>query len=210
MPVVNMRCKEHFSSIQGEGVHQGRKCTFVRFAGCNLSCAFCDTKEHDTPPYTEVTPLYLSRLASRFRDEYIVLTGGEPLYQPRHLFIEFVELLLANGSSVGIETNGSVAFDRYSELSEPMHRGGKLWITVSPKPPLYAIAVIEPDEIKLVEDESVTDDLLEKLEFRFPGTPLIIQPQSCSLESFARCRELQDRHPRWLIKLQMHRMMEIR
>ena len=66
---------EIFESLQGEGRNAGRPCVFVRFAGCNLSCPWCDT---DVSRRFSLSREGLVAEVSGFRPRSVVLTGGEP------------------------------------------------------------------------------------------------------------------------------------
>lgn len=111
---------EIFTSINGEGVLAGQLAVFVRFQGCNLQCAFCDTKwaNEVTAPYTEMSEqdIYETIKATGIRN--VTLTGGEPLLQP-----EITALLQLLGKDaflqVEIETNGSVELQPYMDLEQP-------------------------------------------------------------------------------------------
>ncbi|MDI6718720.1 MAG: radical SAM protein [Methanomicrobiales archaeon] len=102
-----MQISEIFRSIQGEGREQGRITTFIRSAGCNLRCRWCDTRyawdggtEMDIPGILErVEALGCRR---------ICVTGGEPLLQDDLPLL--VETLFKGGYAVGIETNGTLDF----------------------------------------------------------------------------------------------------
>jgi len=120
---------EIFSGIQGEGLLVGERQIFIRFAGCNLGCAFCDTPHARTPVETSRiertagardflsarNPLsardvlaYVERLETSPRIHHsIALTGGEPLVQAE--FVGHVAReLKKRGFSVLLETNGSL------------------------------------------------------------------------------------------------------
>lgn len=199
-----MQVLEIFTSIQGEGMKQGYRATFIRFAGCNLKCSFCDTQEIMAK---ESKFLTIGEILSQVPDEVdlVVLTGGEPLLQNRIDFDALVTLLIQRNHTVGIETNGTIPYTKDdSDDSED------IWITVSPKRETnYYIGPIEPDEIKIVEDPSVTTALLDELEARFPDKYLILQVQSCSPESWKRMLELQEACPSWIVKVQLHQMMQV-
>lgn len=99
---------EIFDSIDGEGKRTGLMAIFVRLAGCNLRCSYCDTAYSlsltDTAEALTEEEL-LSRIHA-FPWKKITLTGGEPMLHPvRHL----CEVLGKEGYEVNIETNGAVA-----------------------------------------------------------------------------------------------------
>jgi 7-carboxy-7-deazaguanine synthase len=97
-------------TIQGEGPHSGQLVSFVRLAGCNLSCSWCDT------PYSwdwerfdkdkESHKVSIEEIADRVRvigAPRIILTGGEPLLQQRMV----PELFHLTGYKIDVETNGT-------------------------------------------------------------------------------------------------------
>lgn len=96
---------EIFSSIQGESHWAGYPCTFVRLTGCNLDCAYCDTRYAREGgremPLTEVV-----RAVEREGFATVEVTGGEPLCQEGTP--ELLAALLAGGRRVLLETNGSL------------------------------------------------------------------------------------------------------
>lgn len=106
-----MIVSEVFRSIQGEGKMQGYPCTFLRLAGCNLSCAWCDTvsaREGGTPlPGDEV----MHRVTA-LPGSLICITGGEPLLQGDEL-LPLVRTLHESGYTIMIETNGTIDFREY-------------------------------------------------------------------------------------------------
>jgi 7-carboxy-7-deazaguanine synthase len=104
---MTLNVSEIFQSIQGESIHAGLPTTFIRLAGCNLRCAWCDTvsalEEHSGVDMT-VSSIVKS-VTTRGLDD-VCVTGGEPLLQPET--IDLVKRLLQTGRSVTIETNGSI------------------------------------------------------------------------------------------------------
>jgi 7-carboxy-7-deazaguanine synthase len=103
-----MKISEIFKSIQGEGANQGRPCIFIRLAGCNLSCAWCDTAYARTGGL-ETTVEEVLDVVWRLRGDHFCITGGEPLMQSQEL-LTLVRKLHAHGSTVEIETNGTYDF----------------------------------------------------------------------------------------------------
>jgi 7-carboxy-7-deazaguanine synthase len=99
-----MNVCEIFASIQGESTHAGRPCVFVRLAGCNLRCTYCDT----TYSYEEGSEISIDAILSKvesFDINLVEITGGEPLLQPDSHAL--VTSLCNAGYEVLIETNGS-------------------------------------------------------------------------------------------------------
>ena len=95
---------EVFYSLQGESTYAGLPCIFIRLAGCNLNCSWCDT------PYaqSESSPCSLDRLIERakgFNCKLVEITGGEPLLQEATPLL--VRRLMDNDFTVLVETNGS-------------------------------------------------------------------------------------------------------
>lgn len=110
---------ETFTSINGEGTRAGELAVFIRMKGCNLNCAYCDTKwaNESDAPYTSMTE---QEILSYVRDSgvrNVTLTGGEPLL--RQDMDVLIELLLSDEERrVEIETNGSVDLTPYVALSK--------------------------------------------------------------------------------------------
>ena len=103
-----MIVSEIFRSLQGEGKNQGRACTFVRLAGCNLRCAWCDTSYAREGGEEMSVGEVLDRVWL-LRGTYICITGGEPLLQPEEV-LKLLEKFDLHGYTVEIETNGTCDF----------------------------------------------------------------------------------------------------
>jgi 7-carboxy-7-deazaguanine synthase len=103
-----MQIADIFVSLQGEGKNQGRPCLFIRLAGCNLDCTWCDTKESRGGGISMSMDTILEQIW-RVNPAYVCITGGEPLLQA-----DALEPLLASlhrrGSEIDIETNGTIDF----------------------------------------------------------------------------------------------------
>lgn len=99
-----MRIIEHFGSLQGEGLKIGQPTYFIRSAGCNLHCAWCDTGF--SWDYNAGTEMDLDDIVALTEDyDDVCFTGGEPMEQPDAS--ELLRKLIAKGKTVVLETNGS-------------------------------------------------------------------------------------------------------
>ncbi|TBV83371.1 MAG: radical SAM protein [Desulfobulbaceae bacterium] len=102
---------ELFYSIQGESSHAGYPCVFVRLAGCNLRCSYCDASyTYEKPGIARRLSEVLAAIDRWPAVERVEITGGEPLLQEGVYLL--IDKLLARGRRVLLETNGSVSLAR--------------------------------------------------------------------------------------------------
>ena len=189
---------EIFDSIQGEGCMMGKTATFVRFAGCNLNCPWCDTEWSKAKEM-----LTLEELVSRinFDMSMVVFTGGEPTLQ--NLVPIFEEIQKRHPSHLmAIETNGTY------DTSALQSKFKTLWVTCSPKPETNWMCKCTPDELKYVIDDMITErDIITP----WIGFPVWLQPQGYDMQaSWKKCFELAMRRPEWRVGVQLHKIMEVR
>ena len=100
-----MKICELFTSVQGESTYAGLPCTFIRLAGCNLRCSYCDTRYSFGDGRGMDTDEIISYVKSA-GIPLVEVTGGEPLMQGEETR-QLVKRLLDDGYTVLIETNGS-------------------------------------------------------------------------------------------------------
>lgn len=102
---LHLKVHKIFPTFQGEGPFVGYPSVFIRLAGCNLACAFCDT-DFDSYEETAIESIFdqLQTLKCT-ASPLIVITGGEPFRQNIGPLCEF---LLSKGLKVQIETNGTL------------------------------------------------------------------------------------------------------
>lgn len=200
------KINEIFYSLQGEGHHSGYPSVFIRFAGCNLQCPFCDTNHRNGILMSDSDLIHAVNL---YKADWVVLTGGEPALQ---IDEEFVHLLRrATGKKVAIETNGT------QKVPDNVD-----WVTVSPKTGLARDAVLSdnPDTYIRKADEIKVVDCGQDLEqyfhspWRRPDTLMYLQPCYVPDETEFNSNRLKTvkrvlADPRWTLSIQAHRYLNI-
>ncbi len=193
------RINEIFYSLQGEGFHTGTPAVFVRFSGCNLRCAFCDT-QHQAGEKLSLQDI-VDEVNKYPNAPLLVLTGGEP-----SLFIDeaFVaELKQKTGKKIAIETNGTRPLP--SNLD---------WVTFSPKT-AFDGGSLEPcvlthcDELKVVwlgQDLAQYDEI--QANYRFLQ-PCFVEDMEQRAGNMQACIEAVKTYPNWRLSLQIHRVLQI-
>lgn len=114
---MKFKVVEKFISVNGEGPLSGQLVVFIRFAGCNLNCSYCDTTwaNVDDVHYDFMTAIDIYKYIKSTGIRNITLTGGEPLLQEG--IIELLEMLSKDTSlHVEIETNGSVPLNKFIDI----------------------------------------------------------------------------------------------
>lgn len=177
---------EIFDSIQGEGRLIGMGHTFVRLAGCNLSCKWCDTKYAlgDEGYHASVSDILL-----KIRCEHVCITGGEPLIQDVY---GLCKVLFDAGKKVTIETNCTVYDERLFEfvflysVSPKLSSSGERF----DEGVLSSYLNLDNCQLKFVVCDD--NDFFEVVEIvkkysDFVRDKVIVQPEGlCSLEEYQR------------------------
>lgn len=117
---MDFKVVEKFVSINGEGRLSGQLAIFIRFAGCNLDCSYCDTKwaNKESAEYELMSEEEIYEYIKSTKVKNVTLTGGEPLLQ--NGIIKLLTLLSKdNDLSVEIETNGSVSLNEFINIKNP-------------------------------------------------------------------------------------------
>jgi 7-carboxy-7-deazaguanine synthase len=115
---MSYKVVEKFTSINGEGLRAGEPAVFIRFAGCNLNCNYCDTSWANQPEvvFEPMTAEGIYNYIINTGLKNVTLTGGEPLLQEN-----ITDLLLLLGRNpnlrIEIETNGSIDLAPYYRLN---------------------------------------------------------------------------------------------
>ena len=191
---------EHFFTIQGEGTYSGRAAYFVRLAGCDIGCVWCDVKESwDSELHPILGIDYLVSEIEKTTVDFVVITGGEPaLYN----LAPFIKKLKTLKIEVAIETSGCY------EL-----KGIVDWYCFSPKKfkapckEAYQLA----NELKIVinhaSDIAWAEKHAEKVK---PSCKLYLQPEWSKSDSLLPLIiEFVKSNNKWRISLQTHKFMHI-
>ena len=110
---IQLEIAELFYSIQGESSYAGYPCFFIRLAGCNLRCTFCDTRYayEEDHPRRDIGEILTA--LKKYPNALVEVTGGEPLLQDG--VYPLMDKLLAAGRTVLLETNGSISLKAVPE-----------------------------------------------------------------------------------------------
>jgi len=206
--------KELFLTLQGEGVHSGRKAVFCRFAGCNLwtglekdrysaICQFCDTDFVGTDgegggryDAEALAAKAAATWGAATEHRYIVLTGGEPMLQVDDALLD---ALHDAGFTIAIESNGTIA--AHPALD---------WVCISPKAG-SDILQRSGDELKLVWPQEGCDvEVMENWDFaHFLLQPMDGFDQEINAANRTAAMEFVSAHPKWRLSLQNHKVLGI-
>ena len=191
---------EHFFTIQGEGTYSGRAAYFVRLAGCDIGCVWCDVKESwDSELHPILGIDYLVSEIEKTTVDFVVITGGEPALYDLTFLIKKLKILKID---VAIETSGCY------EL-----KGIVDWYCFSPKKfkapckEAYQLA----NELKIVinhaSDIAWAEKHAEKVK---PNCKLYLQPEWSKSDSLLPLIiEFVKSNNKWRISLQTHKFMHI-
>lgn len=103
--MTSLNVVEIFDSIEGEGIRTGMPVTFIRLAGCNLRCSYCDTCYAQKE--TDGQLMSIDDIVKKVNYSAVTITGGEPLLHQENV-MELINKLNSTGHYVNIETNGSI------------------------------------------------------------------------------------------------------
>jgi 7-carboxy-7-deazaguanine synthase len=197
---VELPIMEHFYTIQGEGRYSGRAAYFVRIAGCDVGCVWCDVKESwdaNVHPLMSLEEIVDRVLVSKA--DFCVITGGEPAMYD---LTKLIEMLHANNIETAIETSGCY------EL-----KGAINWYCFSPKKFKAPCdeAYSKADELKVVishpSDFAWAETHAEKVS---ADCLLFLQPEWSKQERFLPLIiQYVKQHPKWSVSLQTHKFMNI-
>ncbi|MBO7720848.1 MAG: 7-carboxy-7-deazaguanine synthase QueE [Kiritimatiellae bacterium] len=189
---------EIFESLQGEGRNTGRPCVFVRFAGCNLSCPWCDT---DVGPRFSLSLDELVAEVKSHRSKSVVLTGGEPALVAA--MPELVAALKAEGFWIAVETNGTAEPDWFAFVD---------YIACSPKAEFAdRVALTRADEVRVVASSAAAAGFCRAVRERIAATDYYVSPCERDGEiDYATTKEVLSRLEGWSLSVQLHKILGFR
>jgi organic radical activating enzyme len=191
---------ESFYSIQGEGYHQGKAAHFIRLAGCDVGCFWCDVKE--SWEAGEHAEFRVEEIVSTIDPdtEIVIITGGEPL------MYDLEELTLSvrqHGYRTHLETSGAYPLT-----------GSWDWVCLSPKKFAKPVSFVyeRADELKVViYNRHDLKWAVEQAEYVSAACKLYLQPEwSVANKVMPMIVDHVKRDPRWNISLQIHKYLNIR
>lgn len=191
---------ETFYSIQGEGFHQGRAAFFIRLAGCDVGCHWCDVKESwDAEKHQLLSTHEILEKVKLTKTDFVVITGGEPcMYNLQNLSTSLKSLLV----EIAIETSGAYPLS-----------GNIDWICISPKKfkaPLVE-NISKADELKIIVYNKSDFEWAEKYRKQcHPHCKLYLQAEwSKEKEMMPLLITYIQHNPQWNLSLQIHKYLNL-
>jgi 7-carboxy-7-deazaguanine synthase len=206
---MNLRINEIFYSIQGESVHAGLPCVFVRLTGCNLRCTYCDTQyAFDEGRFMSVADII--RQVGQFGCGLVEITGGEPLFQSHTPAL--AGKLLESGYQVLVETNGSLDIDRVDRrCSRIMDVKCPSSGEQSRNDSANLNRITPNDQVKFViadrDDFSFAEQMVSRLPASLPPDRVLYSAVSGRLPPHQLARWMLDARTRARLQLQLHRLI---
>lgn len=193
---------EIFESLQGEGRNAGRPCVFVRFAGCNLKCPWCDT---DVARRFSLSLEDLVGEIRGFTAKSVILTGGEPTIQKG--MPELVARLKEEGFWIAVETNGLEAADWLPFVD---------YVACSPKfefADLYEDArrLHTADEVRIVASSEDVVGFCREARRQIAATDYYVSPCDHAGEiDLATAKAVLGKLEGWSLSVQLHKLLGFR
>lgn len=207
---------EIFYSLQGESSYSGLPCIFVRLAGCNLRCSWCDTS-YSHAIGTEMSPEAILQQIQSYPARLVEFTGGEPLLQKAAL-LPILETLHKAGYTILLETNGSITLqglpDYVTAIVDIKCPASEVWQNEAElKPWLENLPHLRPqDELKFVlasrQDYLFAVDFIQAhslLAFHIIFSPIAERLAPTQLAAWL----LEDGLPHRL-QLQLHKLIDLK
>ncbi len=199
-PVTTYPVMEMFYSLQGEGYHQGKAAFFIRLAGCDVGCVWCDVKDSwDASKHPQLSIIEIVNAALAHPSKIAIVTGGEPLL---HNLDALTTALHDAGFQTHLETSGS------SPLS-----GDWDWICLSPKKFKAPLAALLPvsSELKVVVFNSSDFEWAESYADQVSILcKLYLQPEWDKADAMTPLAiDYIKANPQWELSAQLHKYIQV-
>lgn len=192
---------EMFYSIQGEGHYQGHAAFFIRLAGCDVGCVWCDVKESwDAEKHEILSIEKIVEAVAQSNTDLVIITGGEPLMYD---CVPLTKALKEKGYKTHLETSAAY----------PMS-GQWDWLCISPK----KFKLPLPQNLPLANELKVV--VFNKSDFEWARQQAAMVSHDCLLflqpewgkekEMLPFITEFIQNNPNWRLSLQIHKYMGVR
>ena len=215
---------ETFHSLQGEGFHTGKSAFFLRLAGCNVGCSWCETKhswDKEKYPLISIDKIIDEIKRARVKGaSFLVITGGEPLQHNLDNLCKAIKKETSkekqNPINIHIETSG------VNKIS-----GDYDWITLSPKrhmlPQAYFLE--NCNELKIIINDQkdidfaidIKQEIMNKYQnlsskdnFYKLDKKYYVQPAWENTSGFSLTIDFVKNNPEWNLSLQTHKYLKIK
>lgn len=197
---VELPLMEQFYTIQGEGYHTGKAAYFIRVAGCDVGCVWCDVKESWDAGEHPVVPINdIIQQAKAHACQLAVVTGGEPLMYD---MTGLTDALHQSGFQTNIETSGAYPLS-----------GSWDWVCLSPKKFKQALpdVIAAADELKIIVYNKSDFAWAEQYKQQVSAKcKLYLQPEwSVREKMMPLIVHYVKQHPEWQVSLQTHKYLDI-
>ena len=195
---------EIYKSVQGESSFAGSPCIFVRLAGCNLRCSWCDSEYTFTGGYKLSEDEVVAEIEKLAPVKLVEFTGGEPLLQEREL-VPLMERLLGQGYELMIETSGERPVEN---VPKAVHKIVDVKCPGSGEAARFRVenlaSLTERDELKFVitnrDDYDYARDFIRDNTLEKRGAQLLLSPAFSKTPTPARSTENCLLDPRELVE----------
>lgn len=195
---MRYRLVEIFESLQGEGRNTGRPCVFVRFAGCNLACPWCDTDVRER--FAMTLDELLDEIAS-YKAKTVVLTGGEPTLIEGAP--ELIAALKAAGYFIAVETNATVDAPWLQFVD---------YVACSPKAEFPdKIELKKANEVRVVASDESAVEFCRRVKEIIEADDYYVSPCDHDGEiDFATAKSVLSKLDDWSLSVQLHKILGFR
>jgi 7-carboxy-7-deazaguanine synthase len=201
--LLTLNLSEVFTSFQGEGPYTGQYALFIRFAGCNLDCSYCDTVHKRDKINIQISVEELEKQINQGRHRHLVLTGGEALLRIDELRA-IKAMLRQRNIFVEVETNGTITvpedlWDWHFNISP------KVWTAHT-----YTKIILPPNStLKFpVNRENLKETITFIDQHQFPNDKIYLMPMCTTYDEYVVSsrdimQTLQDRQWNFSTRLQV-------